>query len=259
MPKQDLVFKTPYLNAAGMLGFAPRWTREETFLDSLGAFVTNPVSLAPRQPAEERAMLSFAGGFLLHSGLPNPGLRRVIQHYAGRWASAPLPVIVHALVNGPKDLVRFVERLVGLENVIGIEVGLAPEIEVDVVVDLVQSAAGELPLVLCLPLERAVEIGRALVGSEVSAVSLAPARGVLPGDMGRLLRGRMYGPALFPQALAAVQALSKMGLPVIGAGGIYRQADAAVMLSAGALAVQLDTILWWVGVEDFFFTAPARS
>ena len=35
-----------------------------------------------------------------------------------------------------------------------------------------------------------------------SLASLAPARGALPGPHGGLFFGRLYGPALFPQALA---------------------------------------------------------
>ena len=78
MFKQDLTFRTPLMNAAGMLGFIPN-PRAPLDLGWLGAFVTNPVSLSPRQPAENRVMLPFAGGFLLHTGLPNPGLRVVIE------------------------------------------------------------------------------------------------------------------------------------------------------------------------------------
>jgi dihydroorotate dehydrogenase len=33
-------------------------------------------------------------------------------------------------------------------------------------------------------------------------------------------------------------------VPVIGAGGVYSQAQVESMLAAGALAVQVDAILW---------------
>ena len=59
-----------------------------------------------------------------------------------------------------------------------------------------------------------------------------------------LLSGRLYGPALLPQALAVVQAVAQAGLPVFGAGGVYSPADEAAMLGAGASAVQLDAVLW---------------
>ena len=59
-----------------------------------------------------------------------------------------------------------------------------------------------------------------------------------------MVEGRLYGPALFPQALAGVRGLAQAGVPVIGAGGVYSQAQAQAMLAAGALAVQLDAVLW---------------
>jgi dihydroorotate dehydrogenase len=49
---------------------------------------------------------------------------------------------------------------------------------------------------------------------------------------------------LFPQSLEIVHSASKLGLPVIGAGGVYSKENADAMLSAGALAVQMDSVLW---------------
>jgi len=66
---------------------------------------------------------------------------------------------------------------------------------------------------------------------------------------GSFLRGRIYGPSVLPTALAAVRTLSESNLPVIGAGGVYRQQDIQAMLAAGAVAVQLDTILWRGGID----------
>jgi dihydroorotate dehydrogenase len=35
-----------------------------------------------------------------------------------------------------------------------------------------------------------------------------------------------------------------LGLPIIGAGGVYTKEKADAMLSVGALAVQVDAALW---------------
>jgi len=59
-----------------------------------------------------------------------------------------------------------------------------------------------------------------------------------------MARGRLFGPSLFPQSLEIVSAAAKLGLPVIGAGGVYSKEDAQAMLMAGALAVQMDAGLW---------------
>ena len=62
--KYDLVFSKPWMNAAGSLGFR---IGPNTMIDpaNLGAFITNPVSIKPRQPAHKCHLLEFPGGFLL--------------------------------------------------------------------------------------------------------------------------------------------------------------------------------------------------
>jgi dihydroorotate dehydrogenase (NAD+) catalytic subunit len=86
------------------------------------------------------------------------------------------------------------------------------------------------------------------LGAGASAISLGPPRGALKDKQGEIVYGRLYGPGVFPQALEAVSALAQMDLPIIGAGGIYQQAQIDAMLEAGALAVQVDTS-WWQGVS----------
>ncbi len=248
MAKQDLTLRTPLMNAAGTLGFIPD-RRGPLDMSLLGAFVTNPVSLAPRKSAENRVMLPFAGGFLLHTGLPNPGLRAVIKRCAGRWSQASLPVLVHLLAGSPEEAARMVRHLEGLDNIAGVELGFELQITAEEAAARIQAAQGELPVIACLPPERAVELAQALAGSGASAFSLDAPRGSLPGPDGRLVSGRLYGPALLPGALARVQAVARAGLPVIGSGGVYSQNDAAAMRAAGAFAVALDAILWrggWV-------------
>jgi dihydroorotate dehydrogenase len=54
----------------------------------------------------------------------------------------------------------------------------------------------------------------------------------------------LQGPALFPQALLTVRDAAQANLPVIAAGGVDSKGNADAMLSAGALAVQVDASLW---------------
>jgi dihydroorotate dehydrogenase (NAD+) catalytic subunit len=245
--KFDLTFNPPWMNAAGSLGFAPS-QRGPVDLSRMGAFVTNPISLGPRSPAQGRRYLAYPGGFLLHTGYPNPGLRAALRRYAGQWGRSPLPVLVHLLCQRAEELAQMVQRLEGLPGVAGIELGLAPEVEPEEAAAMVQASLGELPLILRLPLERAAALASWLkahsAGEGVAAFSLGPPRGMLPGPDGGLAHGRLYGPAVFPLALAAVKALSGLGVPVIGGGGVYRIDQAEAMQAAGATAVQVDAALW---------------
>src|SRR5689334_10037783 len=110
--KRDLYFSKPLMNAAGSLGFSPD-PRNGISLDSLGAFVTNPISLRPRLPTAQPAVAEFPGGFLLHSGLPNPGLSKVIKSHAARWDQAGLPIIVNLMADRPEETQQMVRALEG--------------------------------------------------------------------------------------------------------------------------------------------------
>ena len=242
MIRQDLYFTSPYLNAAGTLGFRPpaRWLLPE----AQGALITNPISHGPRTPAAERAALPFPGGFLLHSGLPNPGLSRVLRHHAQRWAQSTIPVWVHLLAEDPSTTAQMVRRLEGLEGVMSVEIGLPTNASPEENLEIIRAAAGELPLSVCIPVTQAQEawVSR-LPQAGAAGITLVSPRATLIRSQ-KPISGRLYGPALLPLAVAAVQALRKSGLTLLAACGVYRRADAEMLLAAGAAAVQLDAVLW---------------
>ena len=238
-----LDFEIPFMNAACSLGFFPD-PNSDTDLSSFGAFVTNPISLRPRKPANGTRQIDFPGGVLLHTGLPNPGISAAIKQSSSQWERASLPIIVHLLADNPKDVRNMSSKLEELGTVYAVEIGLRHDIAENDAVELIQAAAGELPIIANIPLNRAIELAQSVVTAGASVVSLAPPRGALPDPDGNLVSGRLYGPAIFPQALSVVDDLVNLDIPIIGTGGIYNQEQADTMLTAGALAVQLDTVLW---------------
>ena len=113
MSKADLIFARPIMNAAGMLGFTPD-PRAPVPWSDFGAFITNPVSLRPRRVTGHPALMPYPGGLLLHTGLPDPGFRAVVERYARRWADSPMPVIVHLISDRPEEAKEMARRLEGL-------------------------------------------------------------------------------------------------------------------------------------------------
>ena len=243
MFKQDLTFSFHYMNAAGTLGFAPDF-RAPAPWNSFGAFVTNPLSLRPRKPTAKPALIEYPGGFLLHTGLPNPGLDTAIKKYARRWADSRLPIIVHLMADRPDETMRMVQSLEELENIAAVELGFAPLLADDIILLTVEMSLGELPLIVNLPTEQVLSLGPRVMHRGAAAISLATPRGMLKTENEQLTTGRLSGPGLFPQALLTVRDAAEANLPVIGAGGVGTKENADAMLSVGALAVQIDESLW---------------
>ena len=257
--KRDLYFSKPLMNAAGILGFAPD-TRAVISWDSVGAFVTNPFSLRPRSPAVKPEVLEYPGGFLFHTGLPNPGLSAGLKKYSAKWSRSDLPVIVHLMADRPEETQRMVRMLETEENVMAAELGFAPLLANDIILLTLEMCLAELPLIFSLPSEQVLSLGPRLIQEGAQAISISAPRGALPlipnpSPIGRgeLVTGRLYGPSLFPQTLETVYSAAKLGLPIIAAGGVWTKENADAMLSAGALAVQVDAAFWSPG---FTFLAP---
>jgi dihydroorotate dehydrogenase (NAD+) catalytic subunit len=213
--------------------------------EAQGAFLTNPISLSPRSPATERALLPYPGGVLMHSGLPNPGLNRVLRRHAGRWAQSSLPVWAHLIGQDPDEIYQMVRRLEGVEGISAVEIGIPPDAQENEALAFARAAAGELPVVISVSLTAAGEPWlKALSPMGISALTFSAPRGALVTASGKPVRGRLYGPAVFPLMLAAVQNARTIGLPIIAGGGIYRHEDGQALRDAGAWAVQVDTALW---------------
>ncbi len=250
MFKQDLIFRKPLMNAAGTLGFSPD-LRAPLPWDDLGAFVTNPLSLRHRKATDSPSSIEYPGGFLLHTGLPNPGLMTAINKHARRWADSPIPVIVNLMADRPEETKQMVESLEGRENVAAIELGFAPLLADDIILLAIEMSMGELPLIVSLGAEQVLSLGPRAMETGAAAISIATARGMLPlshdttseGNI-RLISGRLFGPAQFPRSLEVVHSAARLGLPIYGAGGVYSKENAEAMLAAGALGVQMDAGLW---------------
>jgi dihydroorotate dehydrogenase (NAD+) catalytic subunit len=144
-----------------------------------------------------------------------------------------------------------VQRLENIENIAAVELGFAPQLADDILLLALEMSLGELPLIVSLPWEQVLTLGPRLVQAGAAALSLAAPRGALPSntdllnnDHWSLTTGRLYGPSIFPQALGIVRDAARLGLPMIGGGGVYSHENVQAMLAAGALAVQIDSVLW---------------
>ena len=194
--------------------------------------------------------MPLQGGILVHTGLPNPGLKRVIQQNRQVWEKLPIPVILHLVGTSADHMRRASELLDGLDVIAGIELGLNDDIEEDEAFRLVSAAAViEKPLMVRLPFYESYQLAQAVVdaGADALVVSAAPRGTARDEPSGRLVSGRIYGPVIKPLVLRTVGRLRRQipdEIPIIGAGGVHSPQDARDYVEAGAVAVQVDTATW---------------
>lgn len=247
--KQPLVIENPVMPAAGTFGFDGGAYHDLIDFTKLGAIVTNPISWKPRKIARGPRVVPLPSGVMIHTGLPNPGMNKVVRTYAKSWAGSLAPVIVHILGTTPDDVARCASLLDRTEGVAGIELGLHDQATPDDIDDLLAALDNNtlLPVLVQVPLYNAIEAAQ--VAEECGAggivVAAAPRGTTREPDTGQLVGGRIYGPWLAMQTLRAVgQVVRVVRLPVIGSGGIHSPNAARDFIEAGAVAVQIDTVTW---------------
>ncbi len=231
-----------FLNAAGFLGWSP--PRQSSQALPLDGFVTNPISLNPRSPAADACLLPYQGGFLLHNGMPNPGLRQVIRHNAKRWQDASCPVWAHLIAQEAAQLDRMVRRFEEVESITALEISLEPTRGLPLARELLAAAAGEKPFLAWLPLDAPEAFLNAAAESAAAGLVLGAPRGTLP-QSASFINGRLYGPGLSPLMIAKLGEAQQYGFQAVVAGaGVWSITLAQTMLAAGADAVQWDGALW---------------
>ena len=247
--KYSLTVSTPVMPAAGTVGFGDRY---RTLLDyeKLGALVTNPATIAPWRPATGTRIISLDAGVLVHTGLPNPGLAKVISQYRRTWASLPIPVIVHLVGTSLSQMKQAVSLIDDADEIAAVELGLSDDIDEADAVDLVAEASRmEKPLLVRLPFYECHQLALPVAdaGADALVLTAAPRGTARDRHTGRLVSGRVYGPLIKPMILRLVGRLRRQipdELPIIASGGIHSPQDARDYIDAGAIAVQVDTATW---------------
>ncbi len=224
--------------SAGTLGYSPRIQRS----GPESVFITNPISLHARIPSTDRSLIQFPGGFLLHTGLPNAGWKSIRRAYAAHWAQSPIPVWIHLICQDLSELEGIIRDCEEMEGIAAIELGLPPACPRDWMLQLIQSARGEIPLVIHLSAGEDSYLLKSLPDG-ISAVTLGTPRGALMSTQGKLVHGRLHGPGLFPLMFNRLLDLISLNIPII-LGGICNKHDGEIALQHGALAVQVDTFCW---------------
>ena len=255
----DVTFQNPILLAAGTAGFG-REVAGVIDLAALGGIVTKAVTPEPRRGHPGPRVAEFRGGMLNAIGLANPGLDAVATHelpwLARRCEGSGTRIIVNVAGATVADYVRVIERLTPLEAIAAFEInascpntsagGLEFGAEPGSLRDLVRACrrASTRPLSIKLSpvlpdLPTMARVAQAEGAQAVTLVNTIPA--MLDGRLGNGTGG-LSGPALLPVGVLATRRVAeKVGIPVIGVGGVRTAADAREYLAAGAALVGIGT------------------
>ncbi|MGH7614043.1 MAG: dihydroorotate dehydrogenase [Gemmatimonadales bacterium] len=250
-------FQNPVLLAAGTAAFG-REVDGVIDLDALGGLVTKAVTPEPRAGHPGPRVAEFAGGMLNAIGLANPGVETVANHELP-WLARRLSrarVLVNVAGATLEDYERVLDRLTDETLVTAFEInascpntsagGLEFGASSEGLAELVRRCRRRTrkPLVIKLSpvLPDIAAMARVAQQEGADAVSLV---NTLPGTLeGRLGNGfgGVSGPALLPIGVLATRRVrERVGLPVIGVGGIRTAADAREYLGAGAALVAVGT------------------
>ncbi len=245
--KSSLTIDTPVMPAAGVFGYGDEY-RDLIQLEKLGALVTNPVTVSAWSPSSGTRVVPLESGVLVHTGLPNPGLNKVINTYRSMWSRMPIPVVLHLVITNAEEAKRGAARIEEEDSITAVELGIADDLEASEAAKQVAAfvEASEKALIVRLPFGVSADFAEAVIDAGAGAVVLyAPPRGTARDAGGRLVSGRVYSPIVKPLVLRSVgQIVRRVNAPVIGAGGIHSAADARDYLDAGAVAVQVDSLTW---------------
>jgi dihydroorotate dehydrogenase (NAD+) catalytic subunit len=259
-----LALANPILTASGTFGYGLEFAHLAR-LERLGGLVTKGLSLAPLPGNPPPRIAETRGGMLNSIGLQNIGVDRFLDDVLPGLARFPAKVVVNLFGYEFDDYARLAERVdphagvaavelnVSCPNVKkgGIEFGHDPEV-LERLVRAVRGATGKPILVKLSPnstspaaLGEAAKSGGADI---LSAINTVLGMAIDPWTRRPRLatqRGGLSGPAIKPIAVRIVfDVARRVGLPVVGIGGIETVDDVVEFLLAGASAVQVGTALF---------------
>jgi len=256
-----LKLRNPVLAASGTFGYGLEF---EPYLDleKLGGFVVKGLYYKPREGNPPPRLVETAGGLINAIGLQGVGVEAFSEKVLPKLRRLKTAVIVNVCGADDDEYAAVVEYLDRQEGIAAYELniscpnvkteGLCPALSPRTTFDLVKriKAVSRRPVITKLSpnVTSIVEIAKAAEEAGTDAIALVNTFLAMALDLEtrrpRLANvfGGLSGPAIKPIALRMVfQVASRVGVPVIGMGGIMTGTDALEFLVAGAAAVEVGT------------------
>ncbi|MFH0771145.1 MAG: dihydroorotate dehydrogenase [Candidatus Omnitrophota bacterium] len=255
-----LELKNPIMAASGTFGSGEEF-RDLVNLNKLGAIVTKSVTLNPREGNPPPRITETPSGIINSIGLQNDGIQLFLENKLPFLRKIKCAVVVSIAGHSLEEYAELSERLDSADGVNAIEMnvscpnakgGLEFSREENSTFEVVSAARKKTSNTLIVKLSPNVKdiasIAKAAEEAGADAVSLINTFTAMAIDidtrrplLGNVVGG-LSGPAVKPIAVRMVwEVFKKVGIPVIGIGGIMDYKDALEFMIAGASAVQIGT------------------
>lgn len=252
--------KNPVIAASGTFGFGREFDGLYD-ISCLGGISIKGLSLKPRTGNPPPRIAETPSGMLNSVGLQNPGVERFVEEDLPWLLEKDVAVIANITGTTVDEYVKMAERLaptgvhmlemnISCPNVHegGVAFGVKPE-SVYAITKAVKAASRQ-PLIVKLTPNVADITENAVAAEEAGADALSMINtltGIAVNVQTRRMilhnnTGGLSGPAVRPVALRMVwQSAKRVGIPIIGMGGIETGEDAAAFMLCGARAVMVGT------------------
>lgn len=220
-------------------------------LDGVG-FVTRTLTRQPHPGGAMPRVVAAPSGVLHAVGLENPGVAAFVADELPWLVRQGARVLVSFCATSLGEYAELTRALAAAPGIVGVEVNLSsPDAAAAGVFDArepfhaasaVAAVRRELPADLTLLAKlrpdpvRVAEVARAVRDAGATAAVVGNA---LPAALPDGRPAGLSGPAVRPVALAAVAAVARAGVPVVGCGGVTHVDHVRAHLDAGAVGVQV--------------------
>ncbi len=264
MSAGNLAFKNPLLLASGCASFGEPFT-DFFDLSIVGAIVTKAITVEPRSGNPPVRICETPGGMLNAIGLQNPGVEAFIKEVLPKLRERGAAILVNVAGHSERDYASVVKRLAKEPGILGFEVNMScPNVDNGLMfatnVPLFKNLCNLLRSETSLPLIPKLSPSAGCLIPYAEAAHAAGMDGVTvsnthPGmaidwrtGKSKLSRmsGGLSGPVVKPITLYNVWQVSQAvpELPVIASGGASCARDVIELIRAGAVAVELGTMLF---------------
>jgi len=268
---KSLRIRNPTMLASGILGISYD-VLKRVYCSGAGAVVTKSISIEPREGYKSPTIVKVHGGYINAIGLANPGIDAFMDelsknnddNISKNNSSRTIPIILNLVGSSVEEFKHMVKKademnILGYElnlscphvEKVGLEVGDDPELVYNIIKGIRPLTDKAIIAKLGLGNSDMLEIARVARDAGADALTVMNTVRAMAIDVNTCMPilsnkvGGLSGKAIKPIALRCVYELykSKIGIPIIGCGGVSTWIDAIEYILAGANAVQVGSAL----------------